>query len=264
MTALVEHVISADGTRIAFRRLGSGPPLVAIHGGLGSAQSWSAVARRLADRFALLLVDRRGRGDSGPGAEPHAFAREVEDAHAVLEQAGSGAVLLGHSFGGAVALEAARTADVARLAVYEPAVGIAAQIPRDDIDEIRPLVREHPEAAVERGFEVLTKNGLVAASAPVAARPEAFRAALRSLAWTVPRELGSVADLGSDLSRFSDITAPTLVLVGTSSPDAQQRNCEALVEAIPDATLARLEGQGHTAHTGAPDVFVDQLGAFLG
>lgn len=70
-----EFVTSRDGTRIAYRRVGGGPPVVALHGALGSWRSWLAVAERLAARFQFVLVDRRGRGDSEEGASPHTLAR---------------------------------------------------------------------------------------------------------------------------------------------------------------------------------------------
>ena len=125
MSAPIEHVTSADGTTIAFRRIGHGPPVVVLHGALGTSLSWLAVAQRLADRFQFLLVDRRGRGGSDDGTAPHTLDKEVDDARAVLALAGPRTSVIGHSFGGAVALELARTAPpsaIRRLILYEPGV----------------------------------------------------------------------------------------------------------------------------------------------
>jgi pimeloyl-ACP methyl ester carboxylesterase len=64
MTAALEptgHVPSADGTRIACWRLGAGPPVVIVHGGLGSSLGWRPVAQRLAEHFEVFIYDRRGR-----------------------------------------------------------------------------------------------------------------------------------------------------------------------------------------------------------
>jgi pimeloyl-ACP methyl ester carboxylesterase len=80
----IERVRSADGTEIAYRRVGAGPPVVVMHGALASSLSWLAVAQRLADRFMFLLADRRGRGASGDGTARHALGRAVEDAQALL------------------------------------------------------------------------------------------------------------------------------------------------------------------------------------
>ena len=138
MTAALDptgFVTPGDGTRLAYWRLGAGPPVVVVHGGLGSSLGWRPVAQRLAGHFEVFLYDRRGRGRSGDNPA-HALEREIEDAEALLAIAGPGAALLAHSFGGAVALEVARRAQsgaVAAVAVYEPAVDVGGTIAPADI-----------------------------------------------------------------------------------------------------------------------------------
>lgn len=68
MTATVEpagFVRSADGTQLAYWRFGGGPPIVIVHGGLGSAMGWRTVAARLAEHFDVFVYDRRGRAAAG-------------------------------------------------------------------------------------------------------------------------------------------------------------------------------------------------------
>lgn len=65
----MQTVTSADGTRIAYEQHGDGQPLVLLHGSSGTRRSWDAVVPRLADEFALVVPDRRGRGDSGDADE---------------------------------------------------------------------------------------------------------------------------------------------------------------------------------------------------
>jgi pimeloyl-ACP methyl ester carboxylesterase len=261
--AALEHVRSADGTRIAFRRIGAGPRIVVLHGALGTSLSWLAVARRLADRFELLLVDRRGRGGSGDGAPPHALGKEVDDARAVLSIAGPGASVVGHSFGGAVALELARRAEpgaIRRLMLYEPGVHVAGLIPAEQIDRIERLVGENRlEEALTAGTEHLAAAGLVRSDGPIAGRRPEFLA----LARTFPRELRAVDALGSDLSRYADVDFPTLLLVGGASPNRQQRNCAALARALPRVRVERLDRLGHVAHNAAPGRVADLTRAFL-
>jgi pimeloyl-ACP methyl ester carboxylesterase len=80
------------------------------------------VAGKLAERFTVHLVDRRGRGLSGDGSDGgYDIAREVEDLAAVAEAAGEPAALLAHSFGAVVALTAlAGGARFSRVLLYEP------------------------------------------------------------------------------------------------------------------------------------------------
>lgn len=260
----LRFVTSRDGTRIAYRRLGTGSPVVAIHGGLGTSASWRAVAERLADRFEFFLADRRGRGASGAGTPPHSIAREVEDVRAVLGEAGRSTVLVGHSYGGTVALEAARTADpeeVSRLVLYEPGVRVAGLIAAAEIRRMQELAAHgQSDHVLALAIEQLDKAGLVRSDGGRATRPPQ---ALLELAWTVPRELSALDALGSDLSRYAMVTVPTLLMVGTSSPDRARANCAALADTLPNVRVAHLERQGHVAHTAAPDQVAEIVGAFL-
>lgn len=256
-------VTSPDGTRIAYRRVGAGPPVVVTHGGLGSSLSWLGVAERLADRFEFFLIDRRGRGASGDGISPHSLAREVDDARAVLQAAGPGAAMIGHSYGGAVALEAARAAEpgeIARLVLYEPGVRVAGLIPSAQIQRLDELVESgRLEEALDLGIEQLDAAGLVRSHGPQGLRPEA----VVQLAPTLPREIRAVDALGSDLARYATIELPTLLLIGTASPERQRHNCEALARVLRDVRVEWLQGLGHVAHNADPDQVADRIGSFL-
>lgn len=60
-------VTSKDGTAIHCRRIGSGPGLVLVHGGMQTAGSLSRLAERLSDRFTVHSMDRRGPAPQRPG-----------------------------------------------------------------------------------------------------------------------------------------------------------------------------------------------------
>lgn len=94
----METVTSADGTKIAFERTGSGPPLVLVHGATRDHRVWelSDVRPSLAEDTTVYAVDRRGRGGSGDTKE-YELEREFEDMAAVVESIDEPATLLGHS-----------------------------------------------------------------------------------------------------------------------------------------------------------------------
>ena len=116
----MEHVTSADGTRIAVQHSGHGPALILVVGAFCDRTSTAALTAGLTGHFTVYEYDRRGRGDSGnqPG---YAIEREIEDLTAVIDSTGGPAAVFGHSSGGALALEtAARGQGVSRLVVHEP------------------------------------------------------------------------------------------------------------------------------------------------
>ena len=123
-------VTSADGTRLAVRRVGAGDPVVLLHGTGGGLHSWAGVADLLAADHRVWLVARRGYAPSDVPAGVNSFDREVADVHAVLsavgDEDGAPAHLVGASYGATLALHAVRDAvpghpQAARsLALYEP------------------------------------------------------------------------------------------------------------------------------------------------
>jgi pimeloyl-ACP methyl ester carboxylesterase len=115
-------VLSKDGTRIGYLRVGRGPGVVLLHGSNESARSHTQLALALADAFTVDLPDRRGRGLSGPHRPDHGMRTEVEDLQAVLTGSGAQRVF-GVSAGALIALEAARIQPAIRqIAAYEPAL----------------------------------------------------------------------------------------------------------------------------------------------
>src|SRR5438045_8756266 len=102
----MDTVRSADGTVIAYDRVGAGPALIVSVGAFCTRQTFVAPPE-LRQRFAVITYDRRGRGDSSD-TEPFAPAREYEDLAAVAAAAGRDPPLgFGHSSGAATALRAA-------------------------------------------------------------------------------------------------------------------------------------------------------------
>ena len=97
---------SADGTAVEYLSAGRGPGVIVVPGVLAMATDLAAFAKLLARRFTVHVVQRRGRGGSGPQGERYGIARECEDIEAVRARTGA-RLIFGHSFGGLVALRAA-------------------------------------------------------------------------------------------------------------------------------------------------------------
>ena len=78
---------SKDGTVIGFRRSGSGPPLLLVHGTTADHSRWSPISPRFEQHFTVYAIDRHGRGESGDSPD-YDIMREVEDVAAVVEAIG--------------------------------------------------------------------------------------------------------------------------------------------------------------------------------
>lgn len=257
-TAVIEHVTSKDGTRIGFKKSGSGPPLVLVHGTTVEHTRWGPVLPELEPHFTVYAMDRRGRGLSGD-REPYALEREYEDVAAVVDSIGGPVDLLGHSYGAVIALEATLLAsNVRRLVLYEPSVPTGSPLYPEGM-------RERLEAMLERGER---EGALVTFFREVVGLSEAEVEMARgnpmwlAAAHTVPREFAD-ADYVLDPARFKHMTTPVLLLAGSESPPVLNAATEAVDNALPNSRIVVMEGQAHIANLVAPQLFSRLVREFL-
>ena len=258
-----ETITSRDGTPLAYWRCGEGPPLVMVHGTAADHSRWGPVLPALEERFTVYAVDRRGRGGSGD-SDDYAVEREFEDIAAVVDSLGEPVNLLGHSYGGLVALEAALlTRNVRKLVLYDPGIEVGGE-------EIYPHeVVERLDALLGHG----DRDGVVETTMrEVAGLPPETVEYMRTLpvwqarvdaAHTIPRELRAVKAYRFDPERFGDLATPALMLAGGDSPVALRKAAEAVDEALPDSRLVVMEGQGHSAMDTGTDLFTAEVLSFL-
>jgi pimeloyl-ACP methyl ester carboxylesterase len=129
---LQARVVEVDGTRLHYLVGGEGPPLVLVHGLGGSASNWVELAPLLAQRFRLVVPDLAGHGRSAPARPPVMLDTFAEHLHALMLWEGMpSAAVVGHSFGGTVALQlAARRPAAVRAIVLAAPAGITSSTAR--------------------------------------------------------------------------------------------------------------------------------------
>jgi pimeloyl-ACP methyl ester carboxylesterase len=258
---MTNHVTSADGTRIAFERLGQGPPVVLVGGMFCDRRATRPLAELLARRCTVIDYDRRGRGDSGDTA-PYAVAREVEDLGALLAEAGGKAAVYGHSSGAGLALNAAgRGLPVTRLVLHEPPYGPGDEQSRRDARALAENVR----AAIAED----RRADAIALFMAAAGMPEEMAAGagadpdMRAAAPTMPYDFEVMGDfteggaIPEDLVRA--VTVPALVLAGGASPRFFRDTAERIVRMLPDGRYTVLDGQDHGASAEAVAPVVEEF-----
>ena len=146
----MEHTTSADGTRIAFDRIGTGLPVVIVGGAFSTADAGRPLAGALAEAgFQGVPVDRRGRGESGD-TSPYAPEREAEDLAAVVEALGGRAAVLGHSSGAILSLFAvSQGVPATHLFLSEPPFRFEVEHAPDLVERLQASIDAgHPEETV--------------------------------------------------------------------------------------------------------------------
>ncbi len=243
---VTEFATSADGTRIAFDRLGTGPVLVLVDGALCSRAFGPARAlqRAMGAHFTTIAWDRRGRGESGDA--PHSGPeREIDDLRAVIVAAGGDAVVFGQSSGAALVYRAAAAGvPMRRLAGFEaPWVG---RKPGEDYLGTLDGLLDRDERGKAVGYFLTTMVGGPAFLPVMLRLMRGPWKAMRSVAPTLrydARIMG--ADFSVPADELARIAVPSLVMAGGKSPVRMATAQEAVAAAIPGARYRVLEGQTH-------------------
>jgi pimeloyl-ACP methyl ester carboxylesterase len=245
----MEMVTSKDGTTIAFERLGSGPPVVLVCGGSVDRTADAAIAQELASHFTVFNYDRRGRGDSGD-TRPYAIEREVEDIDAVIGAAGGSAFLWGSSSGAVLALIAAESVPVTKLALWEPPF-VPEGVPRppeDQVSQYETMIAEGRRGDAVEYF--MTKVIGMPAEVVAGARTQPWWAATEALAHTLAYDARIMGDYSIPKDLAASVKVPTIVIAGGADFPWMRQTAETLAAALPDAQVRILEGQGHDVDPG--------------
>ena len=245
----METVTSKDGTTIAFDRLGSGPPVVLVCGGSVDRMADAAIAQELASDFTVFNYDRRGRGDSGDTL-PYAIDREVEDIEAVIGAAGGSAFLWGSSSGAVLALIAAESDPVTKLALWEPPF-VPEGVPRppeDQVSQYETMVAEGRRGDAVEYF--MTKVIGMPPEVVAGARTQPWWAATEALARTLAYDARIMGDYSIPKDLAASVKVPTMVIAGGADFPWMRQTAETLAAALPDGQVRILEGQGHDVDPG--------------
>jgi pimeloyl-ACP methyl ester carboxylesterase len=258
----VHSVVSADGTKIGFEQLGSGPVLVLVQGAMGTAYTFRELAQALADSFTVIVPDRRGRGMSPRRFDPgYAIADDVADLDAVLRATG-GWFVFGLSSGADIVLEAALTLPrIERLAVCEPAI-VLDGIPARGIERFNAYVEAGDLPGILVSGMKLSRQGpaIMRAMPDWLVKPAIRRiikaeektgagdeASMAELARALPYDIAIAQSTDGSISKFEDIKQPVLLLGGSKSPRFLKRALDELEQIIPDATRVEMTGLDHAA-----------------
>jgi pimeloyl-ACP methyl ester carboxylesterase len=254
------EITSPDGTLIGCHVSGTGPPLVLVHGTSGTHAD--LVLPHLVEKFTLIAIDRRGCGTSGDAPGPYSIEREFEDVAAVVNSVGERVSLFGHSYGALVAIGAAPLArNLAKLVLYEPPLRVR-NVSDVFLERLDDLARRGDLETLLTEFYNVDWLSL---------SPEQLNAGRMERDWglkvaaaaTIPRELRTPQEWDPNKKVYQEFTTPTLLLLGSESPEFFKQATEDATALIRDSRVAILQGQGHIATGTAPELVASELAAFL-
>lgn len=244
---------------------GSGPAVVLLHAGIADRTMWSEHLEPLARAgYRAVALDLSGFGEAAVAAGEQAPWIDVlatMDALALPD-----AVLVGNSFGGAVALRTAvvapeRVSALALISAPAPGMDPSPELEAAWAAEESALDRGDVDAAVTSVLETWTLP-----DAPAELRDRIAKMQRRAYDQQVDAEdvdeaLDPVEEEPEAVAR---VAVPVLVAVGDRDKPDFKRGAEVLAERLPDARLEIIEGAGHLAPLETPDAFRELLLRFLG
>lgn len=266
----IHRAVSADGTKIAGRVEGQGPPLVLVHGPVHDGDiAWKTLLPLLTDRFTCYLPSLRGRGSSDDNPD-HSPPRLQEDINAFVDSIGEPVCLVGWSDGGSLALDAAaHTGAVAAVAAYEPAVWNLMR--EDDLARFGATVEQWSEAAAGGRLVdaahifhryVCTDDEFAALDADYLDRQGDI---FPLLVQEVQQEASYHGPQPTDPEVLAQIDAPVLVLLGQQTrldtwfTDSAQH----VAQHVADSHVRELPDVGHFAPLVAPEPVAKELISFF-
>ena len=249
--------IDLNGARIAYAETGSGETVLLLHATASSGAQWRSLTEALQAGCRVLAPDLYGYGetDPWPGHSPFALAHEAALAEAILTPENGPIHLVGHSYGGAVALRFAvqQPERLRSLVLIEPvAFHLLWDEPSDPADrrlfhEVRKIAGLVSRAAANGDYRSAMArfvdywNG---GGAWTRTKPE-LQAALARRTPKVALDFWATMTESTPRAAYGRIAVPALVLGGARSPRPTRRIAELVAESLPGSRLQTIEEAGH-------------------
>jgi pimeloyl-ACP methyl ester carboxylesterase len=251
--------------RLHFQSLGSGEPLIVLHGLFGSGDNWLTFARHFSSRFRVILPDARNHGLSPHAPEMSYEAMAADVSGLMAEQGIVSAHLLGHSMGGKTAMELALSNGerVQSLVVVDMAPRPYPPLHDQIIEALRGLDlgryrdrRQIEEAMAEAIPDPIVRRFLLKSLG---------RDALGVFRWILGLE--EIRDNYHRLSEGLEVgrswTGPCLFVRGEKSDYIGDQDRTEILRLFPAAEIHTIPGAGHWVHADAPGLFQSVAGGFL-
>jgi pimeloyl-ACP methyl ester carboxylesterase len=256
--------VQVGGRALAYRRAGTGPALLLLHGGFSDGRAWTPQLRELAGDFDVVAWDAPGAGGSEDPPEGTDLDAYADAAVGLLDALGvARAHLAGLSAGAVLALAIYRRhpGRVRSLVLVGGYAGWRGSLPPEEVAARVAQI----EADLERPPDEWLEDYLPTffAGEPPAGTLELARTMMREVRPTGSRRmLAAFAD--ADLRGvLPSIAVPTLLLYGAEDVRAPRPVAEAMLRAIPGSRLVLVPGVGHDVASEAPEAFDAEVRGFL-
>jgi pimeloyl-ACP methyl ester carboxylesterase len=261
----------ATEIRIGARVEGHGPAIVLLHSSMGSKSQWRTLMERMRSTHKLIAIDLHGYGDSAMPECHDRFSlvdevRLVQSKLAQVLAPGESFHLVGHSFGGGVALRLAHASleRVRSLSLYEPTAFHLLDRSDPALQDVREVAHA-TQAAIHSGRIAEGTELFIdywSGAGAYAALPPSRQALLASLLPKVPLDFQALLNDPLRSSDYSRIGVPTCLIAGRHSPDCAHAIVSLLAAVLPKRETHQIDA-GHMAPLSHPDLVNPIIDGFI-
>jgi pimeloyl-ACP methyl ester carboxylesterase len=254
------------GIEMAYEDVGSGPPIILLHGYPFNRSMWREQADSLSTNYRVIIPDLRGHGETSVTQEPATIAEMAQDVATLLDELEIKRVILGGlSMGGYVALAFYRRFGLRRVR----ALILADTRSQADTMEARRNREDQAGKILKQGMSSIADDFLkkVLTPATLSQKPEITERVREMIVTTKPQ--GAAAALRGMAVRqdqtdfLPEIIAPTLIIVGSEDQLTPPVDAEMMHREIRGSRLEIVEGASHLSNLERPAEFNRALKNFL-
>jgi esterase len=250
--------------KLFYRELGTGDPIIILHGLFGSSDNWLSIAKELANTHSIYLLDQRNHGQS-PHSDTFDYSTMANDLEEFIDEHEiENPVILGHSMGGKTAMEfavknpdkwsklivvdiAPKTYSVHHDQILEGlnSLDLKTIMSRNEADE--KLSKLVPEIGVRQFLlKNLSRDNI-------------------GFSWKInlPVISKNIEIIGEGLSKRLSKAKPTLFIRGSNSNYIMDSDFELIEQYFPSAKIETVENAGHWIHAEQPEEFLNIVNQFL-
>jgi pimeloyl-ACP methyl ester carboxylesterase len=279
---ITDSTASKDGTTIGYRQFGNGPGLILVHGSMMTSQNFMKLATLLSNEFTVYVLDRRGRGLSGPYGDNYSLTKECEDIQAIIDKTGAQNIF-GLSSGAIVSLEVAlKTSTILKVALYEPPIPgfmsnssvVTKFMDRYEKDIAKGKLGAALVTCMKgTGDSVMDKlpRFILVPLMTLAMKAEGKEVIkedvvqIQTLVPTMHYDLQLVAETKGEFQNIKDLNAKVLLLGGSKSQAYLKSALDGLSSALPNAKCIRFPELGHFSadNDEKPELIAKELHQFF-